>query len=94
MSYYNKKPTELEDLEIKLNKIITMLKSMEHYVHLNKRWLDSSELCLFLNISKETLKKYRAKGLLAYSVFDKKCYYRLQDVLDMLNRNYRRRGIG
>lgn len=43
-------------------------------------WLDSSEVCEKLNISKRTLQTYRDRGLLPYSQINHKVYYKSEDV--------------
>lgn len=43
-------------------------------------WLDNTDVCEKLNVSKRTLQTYRDGGLLAYSQINHKIYYRLEDV--------------
>lgn len=43
-------------------------------------WLDNTDVCGKLGVSKRTLQTYRDRGLLAYSRINHKIYYRLEDV--------------
>lgn len=45
-----------------------------------KRWLDNQDVCQLLGIGKRTLQSYREKGLLPYSLFRHKIFYKKEDV--------------
>lgn len=49
-----------------------------------EKWLDNQEVCLMMNITKRTLQTYKDKGLLPYSRLNRKNYYKLSDVLILL----------
>ncbi len=45
-----------------------------------EEWLDNQEVCMMLNITKRTLQNYKNKGLLPYSKFNRKNYFKRSDV--------------
>ena len=49
-----------------------------------KKWLDTQEVCLMMNITKRTLQTYKDKNLLPYSKLNRKNYYKLSDVQALL----------
>ena len=51
-------------------------------------WLDISEVCQLLKISKRTLQYYRDNGILAYSQISGKIYFRATDIQSHLERHY------
>ena len=48
-------------------------------------WLDNQDVCQMLNISPRTLQTLRDNGTLAYSQINRKVYYKLEDVEDILH---------
>lgn len=46
----------------------------------SKKWLDSQDVCMMLNISKRTLQSLRSNGKLGYMMIGHKIYYRQEDV--------------
>lgn len=57
-----------------------------------KKWLDSQDVCIMLNVSKRTLQSLRNSGKLGYSMIGHKIYYRPQDVQQLIENAYRKRG--
>lgn len=51
-------------------------------------WLDNKEVCDILRISKRQLQNYRDQGVLPFSQFGNKIYYRWKDVEEHLMRHY------
>ena len=52
-------------------------------------WMDSTDVCEKLGVSKRTVQTYRDRGLLPYSQINHKIYYRTEDVeafLDAMSR--------
>lgn len=47
----------------------------------------NDEFCSKMKISKKTAQRWRDKGLIKYSVIGKSIFYRLTDIIDMLERN-------
>ena len=50
-------------------------------------WLDGPDVCKVLHISKRTLDRYRAMGLLPYSKLNGKVFYYLPDIENLLAAN-------
>ncbi|MDE6069990.1 MAG: helix-turn-helix domain-containing protein [Alistipes sp.] len=48
--------------------------------------MDNTEVCRLLHISKRTLQYLRSSGRLPYSTIGNKCYYKLEDVKDLLDK--------
>ena len=48
-------------------------------------WLDNEAVCLRLGISKRTLQSYRDTRKIPYSMIGHKCYYKENDITDLLN---------
>ena len=55
---------------------------------LSEAWLDIQEACQLLKISKRTLQAYRDNGILSFSQFSGKIYFRASDIESHLNRHY------
>jgi len=49
-------------------------------------WLDSADVCLALNISKKTLQRLRETGHIAYTRFNKKIYYKPEDIESLIKK--------
>lgn len=47
-------------------------------------WLHNGDVCHLLNISKRTLQHYRDTGVLPFTQIGHKCYYRREDVEQLL----------
>lgn len=52
-------------------------------------FLDNSEFIRLMNISKRTAQHWRDQGYIAYSQINSKIYYRMSDVQNLLNSNYK-----
>ena len=48
-------------------------------------WVDSYEVCTFLNISERTLQRLRSNGMITYSLISGKTYYTIAELKRMLN---------
>lgn len=83
----------LNDEEI--NKIYKKLDEISQSVNVNiKRnplkevWLDVSETCQLLKISKRTLQSYRDNGILSFSQIAGKIYFKASDIEEHLQKHY------
>ena len=75
--------TELKEIKNKLpdsNKAITDI-----------GFIDNSELCRAMNISKKTAAAWRRNGLLRFTKIEGKFYYKLADIKDMLQQRFNRK---
>lgn len=50
-------------------------------------WLDNQEARLLLDVSPRTLQSYRDRGVLPYSQIGHKCYYKLSDIKQLLEKS-------
>lgn len=51
----------------------------------DEAWVDSYEVCTFLNISERTLQRLRCKGMITYSLVSGRTYYTIGEIKRMLN---------
>ena len=63
-----------------LDKIDARLETKTKEQPLSEIWLDVSETCLVLKVSKRTLQQYRDKGILPFSQISGKIYFRAADI--------------
>ncbi|MDD3878149.1 MAG: helix-turn-helix domain-containing protein [Bacteroidales bacterium] len=83
-------PTDVyKDIVIKLdeitNRLVNPVKSSNP---LSEKWLDISETCQLLKISKRTLQAYRDNGILSFSQIAGKIYFKVADLEEHLNKHY------
>lgn len=57
---------------------------------LGELWLDNQDVSLRFHLSPRTLQTLRDNGTLPYSRINNKIYYKLSDILDLLQSNYYR----
>lgn len=50
-------------------------------------WLDNESVCRKLGISKRTLQSYRDTGKIPFSMVEHKCYYKENDITELLKAN-------
>lgn len=62
--------------------------SNQHLTPLTEIWLDISEACLLLKISKRTLQSYRDNQVLSFSQIGGKIYFKASDIENLLNSHY------
>lgn len=76
-----------QELQAKGRWAIDKIRLLERHFNLadNGEWLDNTDVCPRLNISKRTLQYYRDTGTIPYSVIGKKCYYKAEDVKALLD---------
>lgn len=78
--------------EMLLNKVQYLTDKINKLAHIKgdkgfQEWLDAQEVCQILNISKRTLQTYRVNGMLRYSFIERKIFYKLEDVNQLLIEN-------
>jgi hypothetical protein len=76
-----------KELVAKINTIAQFVADYQSVNTINpeEEWIDSFEVCSFLNISKRTLQRLRSKGAITYSVIAGKTYYTIAEIKRMLN---------
>ena len=50
-------------------------------------WLDNQDVCILMNISDRKLLSLRQKGLIHFSLIDRKVYYKKEDILNYMKRD-------
>lgn len=53
-------------------------------------WIDGQDVSIALNISQRSLQTLRSSGLMPFSQFHGKCYYKVSDLEALLESNYTR----
>ena len=76
-----------KELVAKINTIAQFVVEYQSVNTINpeEEWIDSFEVCSFLNISQRTLQRLRSKGAITYSVIAWKTYYTIAEIKRMLN---------
>lgn len=75
----------MKGLHKRLDEILLLLKARNR---LNgETILDTQDLCLLLNLSKRTLRRYRATGILPYFQIGGKPFYYESDIEEFIRRN-------
>lgn len=88
MKNYNE---SLEVILIRLEKQISFIvKKMKQKDNQNpdKIFFDNQEFISLMNISKRTAQEWRNKEIINFSQIGNKIYYRLSDIMNLLNENY------
>ena len=67
-----------------LDKLDARLATKTKEQPLSEIWLDVSETCMVLKISKRTLQNYRDNGILPFSQISGKIYFRAADIEEHL----------
>jgi hypothetical protein len=55
---------------------------------LSETWIDVSETCMLLKVSKRTLQTYRDNRILPYSQISAKVYFKVKDIEEFLEKHY------
>lgn len=79
-----------EDLEIFKEVLLTEIKAILKFdltPSKKSEWLRSAEVRKLLNISQGTLQNLRVNGILRYSMFGKRFYYKRDDINNVLEDN-------
>jgi hypothetical protein len=76
-----------KELVAKINTIAQFVADYQSVNTINpeEEWIDSFEVCSFLNISQRTLQRLRSKGAITYSVIAGRTYYTIAEIKRMLN---------
>lgn len=87
MKYLLMEEKAWQELQAKGKRAGEKIRLLEQHFNLadSGEWLDNTDVCLRLNISKRTLQYYRDSGTIPYSVIGKKCYYKAEDVKTLLD---------
>lgn len=80
-------------IEEKLGEILKSLQDIKEILEVvnpneNKEILDNQDVMQLLNISSRTLRNYRDQGIMPFSKIEGKIYYKMKDLIAMIDKNY------
>lgn len=78
----------LELIQKRLNKMLALLEARQHSTP-DQVFFDNQEFIQVMNISKRTAQAWRDTGMIAFSQVGSKMYYRLSDILKMLEKYHK-----
>ncbi|HRK82414.1 MAG TPA: helix-turn-helix domain-containing protein [Saprospiraceae bacterium] len=81
-------PDEWEDIQSKLDSIHTKLDNIQKSPALPEHWLSNREVSELLGVTKRTLQRYRDGGVLPFSHIGGKIFYKVSDLVRVLDKNY------
>jgi len=81
---------EAQTFEAMLERFESFIQKVQKLVDKNKDreldgWLDNQDVCFILNVNPNTLQYFRDKRKLAYTKFNRKMYYKPEDVERFIN---------
>ena len=88
MGYYHPSHEKLEQIEERLDDLLLMLKDKQR-TNPDQVFFDTQEFLQIMNICKRTAQHWRDSGLIGYCQIGYKIYYRLSDILELLNKNFK-----
>jgi len=77
-----------KELLNKIQEINQKLTAIQKPETTKNQWLTNEEACKKLNVSSRTMQNYRDKGVLGFSQYAGKLYYRNEDLEEHLNSHY------
>ncbi|HPI30884.1 MAG TPA: helix-turn-helix domain-containing protein [Bacteroidales bacterium] len=90
MDTSNINPQTFQLLYEKVEDIKQLLEKEKNDYPLQDRWLDISEACQILFVSKRTLQSYRDNGILPFSQLGGKIYFKASDIQKHLEKHYKK----
>lgn len=71
---------------------IEELKTIALSQKIKEKWLDNQEFIRLMKISKRTAQHYRDSGVIPFAQIGAKIYYKLSDIEELLEENYKNNG--
>lgn len=72
-----------------INRLTNLINLVDNSINPDKEglseWLNGEEACALLKISSRTLLSHRRKGIISYSLFNNKIYYKKSDIEQLIN---------
>jgi len=87
MKFYDDTTKKLDKLIDSVNEFNVKTKLVQN-VDPKNVFFDNQEFLLLMNISKRTAQMWRDTGFIGFSQLGNKIYYRLEDILSLLNEYY------
>lgn len=69
--------------------IVNILKKLSEQKNSLNDWIDSQDLMHILHLSKRTLQALRTNGTIPFSRINNKIYYKIEDIQQILQDNYK-----
>jgi hypothetical protein len=70
----------------KMNQILEMVQNPD--TNPKAAFVDNADFIQLMNISKRTAQTWRDEGIISFSQIGSKIYYRMEDVKELLDKNY------
>jgi hypothetical protein len=86
MNFYRFSEEEVQDIKLRLDDIALTLKQKQR-TEPDQIWYDNQEFLQIMNISKRTAAYWRTENVITYSQVGNKIYYRLSDIMDLLQKS-------
>jgi hypothetical protein len=86
MGFYRFSEEEVQDIKLRLDDIALTLKQNQR-TEPDQIWYDNQEFLQIMNISKRTAAYWRTENVITYSQVGNKIYYRLSDIMDLLQKS-------
>jgi hypothetical protein len=86
MGFYRFSEEEVQDIKLRLDDIALTLKQKQR-TEPDQIWYDNQEFLQIMNISKRTAAYWRTENVITYSQVGNKIYYRLADIMDLLQKS-------
>lgn len=86
MGFYRFSEEDVQDIKQRLAEISLTLKKKQR-TEPDQIWYDNQEFLQIMNISKRTAAYWRTENVIAYSQVGNKIYYRLSDIMDLLEKS-------
>lgn len=88
MEYFENVERQLENIINKLNDISGFVK-LKGGLEPSEVFLDNAEFIKLMRISKRTAQHWRDTNIIGYSMVGAKIYYCLEDIQELLKKNYK-----
>ena len=86
MGFYRFSEEDVQDIKQRLAEISLTLKQKQR-TEPDQIWYDNQEFLQIMNISKRTAAYWRTEKVISYSQVGNKIYYRLSDIMDLLEKS-------
>lgn len=86
MGFYRFSEEEVQVIKQRLDEISLTLKQKQR-TEPDQIWYDNQEFLQIMNISKRTAAYWRTENVITYSQVGNKIYYRLSDIMDLLEKS-------
>jgi hypothetical protein len=88
MGFYHPLDEKLEQIDDRLSELTLMLKDKQRS-NPDQVFFDTQEFLQIMNVSKRTAQYWRDSGLIGFCQIGYKIYYRLSDILELLDKNFK-----